>query len=120
MANHTKLLVWHRANALSLAVHRACRGMVTRDAPGLKSQLLRAAASIPANIAEGAGHRTDAQFAHYLTMAIGSANEADAHLQLARGLELLHDADGARIADELGQVRRMLLGLRKHVQSRKS
>lgn len=115
MANHTKLLVWHRANALSLAVHRAVPARPWRGAPQLKSQLLRAAASIPANIGEGAGQQTNAHFAHFVTIAIGSANELESHLRLAVGLALLPSASAFESLDELDQVRRMLLGLRKRL-----
>lgn len=116
MPNHRKLIVWHRANAFSIAVHRIARRFPARGAPGLKSQLLRAVGSIAANIAEGAGRDTNAQFAHFVTIAIGSANESETHLILARGVGFVSAAIGARLDDELDQIRRMLFGLRKHLQ----
>ena len=118
MPNHSTLVVWHRANAFSVAVHRAAQEFPARGAPGLKAQLLRSVGSISANIAEGAGHETNAQFAHFVTIAIGSANEAEAHLTLAQGLELLTASTGESLQDELRQIRRMLFGLRKHLQQR--
>ena len=116
MGNPSTLVVWHRANAFSVAVHRAARRFPSRGAPGLRAQLLRAAASIPANIAEGAGHETDTQFAHFLTIAIGSANEAETHLALAHGLNFLPDAQFQNLTEELRSIRRMLYGLKKHLQ----
>jgi four helix bundle protein len=113
MPNHHKLQVWHRANALSLDVHRAARRIRASAAPGLKTQLLRAVGSIAANVGEGAADRTPAEFAHFVTIAIGSANETETHLLLAFGMELIPKADGARLLDELDQIRRMLFGLRK-------
>ncbi len=91
--------------------------MSTRTAPGLRSQLLRAAASIPANIAEGAGQHSDARFAHFLSIAIGSANEVETHLRLARGLEMFDEATWRALDDELREVRRMLFGLRRRLLS---
>lgn len=116
MANHQTLAVWHRASALSLQVHIAARSFPHRGAPGLKSQLLRAIASIPANIAEGAGQNTPAQFSSFVTIAIGSVNEAETHMRLAAGLELLNGRQGTAMIGELDEIRRMLFGLRKHLE----
>ncbi len=120
MANHNNLAVWHRANAFSVTVHRLSRDFPARGAPGLKSQLLRATASISANIAEGAGHETSAQFSHFVTIAIGSCNETETHLALARGLGFVPRSAGDALVDELDQIRRMLFGLRKHLQRHKA
>ena len=113
MSNHQKLLVGHRANALSIAVHRVVSSIPRGAAPGLKPQLLRAVSSIAANIAEGAGRGTKAEFAQFVSIAIGSANETETHLMLALGLELIRPEPAARLLDELDQIRRMLFGLRK-------
>lgn len=118
MANHTRLHVWHLANALSLAVHLAAARFPPRIAPGLKTQLLRAVASIPANIAEGAGQSTAAGFVHYLSVAIGSANEVETHLTLAIGLGIISAATGAQLIADTQRVRRMLWGLRSRMDQR--
>jgi four helix bundle protein len=119
MANHEHLKVWQRAQALSIDMHRAAARFRPGVAPGLRPQLLRAVASIPANIAEGLGQGTDAQFAHGIGVAIGSANEAQTHLGLARALGMIPPAEGARMDQELNEIRRMLYGLRKSLHTRK-
>jgi four helix bundle protein len=45
----------------------------------LRSQLLRAVDSVSANIAEGAGKPTEAEFGRFLDIALGSAREVDNH-----------------------------------------
>jgi 23S rRNA-intervening sequence protein len=49
----------------------------------------RCSSSIPANLAEGCGRNGDAEFAHFCTIAIGSASELEYHLLLAKDLKLL-------------------------------
>jgi len=55
----------------------------------MTSQIRRCVPSIPANIAEGCGGGESSDFARFLRLAAGSANELDFRLQLARDLEYL-------------------------------
>jgi four helix bundle protein len=78
---------------------------------GLADQIRRAAASIPANIAEGYALGTTPQFIRFLRIALGSGTELCTHLELVRDLELAP----AKSVDEalvLGnQVVGLLIGL---------
>jgi four helix bundle protein len=81
----------------------------------LGDQLSRAALSIPANIAEGAGRESVKEFRRYLTIAMGSASELENHLLFAQELRLI--ADASNYLKELSEVQRMLAGLRRGVRS---
>jgi len=115
MADHTKLTVWHRSLRLSIDMHRSAHLIDTRAAPGLSAQLLRCVAAIPANIAEGAGQESPAQNARFLSIAIASTNEAQNHLAFAMGLGMLL-AEGPTYDQELLELRRMLIALRRRVR----
>jgi carboxypeptidase Q len=115
MTDFRKLMVRQKAHALSLRADQLSKRM-SRRKPALARQLERAADSVPANIAEGRGRSTDADFAHFLSIAVGSVTEGDSHLQ--RGFdagevagEEHHELSGAAV-----EVRRMLIGLRKRVR----
>ena len=71
--------------------------------------------SIAANIAEGSGQVTAAQFARYLTIALGSARELDYHLLLAHDLKLIASPDYARLDARVDEVCRMLVVFRMRV-----
>ena len=71
------------ARALSYSVHTAADELIARRSPGLRNQLLRAVASVPANIAEAEQQTSDAQALNFLRIALGSANEVGAHLETA-------------------------------------
>ena len=75
---------------------------------GWTSQIRRAAASIPANIAEGCGRSSDAELGRFLQIAIGSASELEYHLLLARDLLLLAEKDYGQLNLDVTEVKRML------------
>jgi four helix bundle protein len=113
-----RLAVWEKAHALTLRSFLLTESASGRRFPGLVAQFRRAVASIPANLAEGAGHSTDPQFNRFLEIAIASSLEADYHLLLARDLEIISGKDYAQLEARLSEVRQMLTGLRKRVLER--
>ncbi|MEY3701947.1 MAG: hypothetical protein RI891_1239 [Gemmatimonadota bacterium] len=120
MTSFRNLAVWEKAHALTVLTYRVGAPQLARRYPALSSQLTRAVASIPANIAEGAAHASDAQFHRFLEMAYASAQEADYHLLLAKDLEGITLTEYAHLEARLAEVRQMLTGLKKRVRSRLS
>jgi four helix bundle protein len=93
MKSFRGLKVWHSAHQLTLAVYKATAKFPKEELYALTSQMRRAASSIPANIAEGCGRGTDADFGRFLQIALGSASELEYHLLLAFDLKLLLVSD---------------------------
>ena len=118
MASFRKLAVWEKAHALTVLTYQMAEQHLRRRHPELAAQLTRATASIPANIAEGVAHRSDAQLNRFLDMAYASSQEADYHLLLAKDLDALPLSAYAHLEARLAEVRQMLSGLRRRVQSR--
>jgi four helix bundle protein len=116
MQDFKKLAVWQRAHALTLKVYEVSGGFPSSELYGLTSQVRRAAASVPANIAEGCGRDGGADFARFLQIAQGSASELEYHLLLAHDLRFLTDAAHVACIDELTNVRRMLTSLTQRVR----
>ena len=85
--NHTDLIAWQRAMTLSELTYQATEGMPREELFGLTSQIRRAAASMPANIAEGQGRRTDGEFLRFLSLAHGSLRELESHVVLAHNCQ---------------------------------
>ncbi len=84
MKNFRDLQVWEKGHKFRLDVYRVTKTFPREELYGLASQLKRAAASIPANIAEGCGKATGPDFAKFLQIAFGSACECEYHLVLAK------------------------------------
>ena len=113
--------VFKQAYALSLLVHRASLAFPKIEQySGLADQLRRASKSGCSLIVEGAGRQTasSSEFARYLTMAIGSAEEAKLWCRYAHDLGYVDDETAGNWRDQYGQVLRQLVKLRASVQHR--
>jgi four helix bundle protein len=116
MQDFKKLRVWHLAQELSVAVIEALSGRAVRRVPGLRNQAVRAANSVAANLAEGCGRPSRAEFLRFVGIAIGSANELEAHLGLASRTSILSAEIHATLKQRLYLVRRMLISLMRALE----
>ncbi len=108
MRNFRKIKVWEKAHLLTLAVYQATTEFPTEERFGLTNQARRAAASIPANIAEGCRRDGEAELARFFQIAAGSASELEYHLLLARDLGFLPDERHASLTEGVSEVKRMI------------
>ena len=117
MQDFRKLKVWEKAHALTLAIYRATQRSRRSDFPGLVPQLRRAAASIPANIAEGCGHEGPKELARYLQMSMASACEVEYFLILGVDLTLIQRTTFVDLETKTKEVKRMLTSLIQKVRA---
>lgn len=97
--------------------HRLAAKIHTRRAFWLEDQLLKAASSVPANIAEGHGRYSVGSYRNHLSIAAGSLREVETHLEAAVRLQIL-TADEIQPAIEVSDhVGRLLWGLRKAMKA---
>jgi four helix bundle protein len=85
------LRIWQEAMDLTVEIYRATGGSPRHETYGLIPQMRRAAVSVPSNIAEGKGHRSDPEFVHFLFHARGSLLELQTQLVIARRLQYLSE-----------------------------
>jgi four helix bundle protein len=85
--NYADLIAWQKAMDLVEAVYKSTQCFPREELYGLTSQPRRAAVSIPSNIAEGQGRRTDPEFLHFLSIAHGSLREAETQILIAERLK---------------------------------
>ena len=108
MRDFRKLQVWEKAHQLTLAVYKATVAFPQTELYGLTSQIRRASASIPANIAEGCGRDTEVELARFMHIAAGSASELEYHLLLAYDLGFLPSTIYTDLHTNVTEVKRML------------
>jgi four helix bundle protein len=111
MKDFRQLKVWEKAHQLALAVYKATKEFPKEELYGLTSQIRRSSMSVPTNIAEGCGRFTDADFARFLQMAMGSASETEYQLILARDLGFLPHSAYEKLHFDVEEVKRMLASL---------
>lgn len=116
MQDFKKLRVWHLAQELCVDVIEALSTPAVRRVPGLRNQAVRAANSVAANLAEGCARPSRAEFLRFVGIAIGSANELESQLGLARRASILSAEQHANLDGRLNQVRRMLISLMRALE----
>jgi four helix bundle protein len=115
MSDFKKLVVWQRAHALALRAHRTAMGIRASRYSSLRSQIIRSAISIPANIVEGRRQASERDFARFLGYSLNSAFELEYHLTLAGDMEVIAVSETASLLTDLIEVRKMLYGLLKRL-----
>jgi four helix bundle protein len=114
----TELKVWERSHALILELYRVTARFPEDERFGLTSQLRRAAASVPTNIAEGAKRSGAQDYARFLNIAEGSLSETEYLVMLSRDLGYLVLDDATKYLVEIEEIARMLFALRTKVEQR--
>ena len=110
-SSYRDLRVWQQAMDLALHVYRLTEPFPKHELYGLTGQIRRAAISIPSNIAEGKGRRTDRDFSSFLFRARGSLLELETQILLAGRLEYLKEVDAAAVLKNTAAVGSSLTGL---------
>jgi four helix bundle protein len=116
MQDYRKLKVWQKAHQLALDIYVVTKSFPKEELYGVSSQLRRAIVSVSANIVEGCGRRTNADFGRFLTMSLGSTNEVEYFLLLSKDLGYLTENDNQSLSDRLVEVRKMLVSFTARVR----
>ena len=99
-------------------VYRATKDFPSDERFGLTSQLRRAAVSVPSNIAEGQGRRSDKEFHRFLAIALGSLCEVETQLLIAQRLEYIDEDQTTAILDIASEVGRLVGGLQNSLRTK--
>ena len=109
--NYGDLMAWQKALDLVEVVYKATGQFPKEEIYGLTNQLRRAVVSIPSNIAEGQGRKSDNDFRRFLAFSHGSSREAETQILIAKRLNYLSEAQTERLMNLAGEVGRLINGL---------
>jgi four helix bundle protein len=116
MFRFERLEVWQDARRLSRIVYQLARKLPKSEDYALNSQLRRAVISISANIAEGCGRNSDADFAHFLEISYGSAMECASLLFLCLDERYFEQADVEPVLADINVVAGKLVALNRSLK----
>ncbi len=116
--HYRELLVWQKGMSLARLCYEVTKEFPKSEIFGLTSQIRRAGASIPANIAEGHGRAHTKEYLNHLSMARGSLAELETHLILSQQVGLLPEENLNTCLELCEEISRMLSGLRKSLEAR--
>ena len=91
MRDFRKYRVWELGHDLTLDIYRQTKEFPKEERYGVTSQMRRASSSVPANIAEGCGRESDAEFRRFLVISQGSVSELEYFNILAKDLGYISD-----------------------------
>lgn len=113
MRDYRKYNVWELGQEVTLETYKLTRSFPKEELYGVISQMRRASSSVPANIAEGYGRESDAEFNRFLGIARGSANKLEYFTVLANDLGYLDEPIFIQLNDKVDKLRRSLNSLIK-------
>ena len=109
--NFRNYKVWQDAVSYATQVYKVTTELPWFEKKGLCDQLQRAAVSISSNIAEGAAKPSDAEFAHYLDTALGSAFEVETQLLITKNVGYIEKELYEELINDLNEIERQINGL---------
>jgi len=114
--SYRDLIVWQKAMDMAFGVFELAKRFPKEELYALRSQVTRAASSVPANIAEGNGRGTAKDYANFLSIAKGSLSETETLLLLAMRLKYIEKADLEPVFSLAEEVGKMITAMRSKLR----
>lgn len=111
MRNFRNFEIWKRSIELSKVIYEVTKLFPSNERFGLTSQIQRAAVSIASNIAEGSSRKSEADFARFLEISLGSAFEVETQLTIAKEIGYLDDINYVKILSEINIIQKQINSL---------
>jgi len=91
MRDFRKLEIWKNGIELVKQVYQLSSKLPSEEKFGLRSQITRAAVSVPSNIAEGCSRNSEVEFKRFLEIATGSLFEVETQLIITQELKFIEE-----------------------------
>lgn len=120
MRDFRKYDVWKLSHEFVLDIYSITKIFPNNEQFGLTSQIRRAALSIPTNIAEGCGRKTDTEFVRYLHISQGSTHETEYLCQLSYDLKYIDESTYFDLNENINVIKRKIFHLEKTINETKT
>jgi len=118
MHNFRELKVWQKGRELVKEVYTLTAGFPQSEIYGLTSQMRRAAVSIPSNIAEGSGRKSQKEFSRFLEIANSSSLELETQLYVSLDINFIKDEEFSHFIENIHEIQKMIYSLDKSIEKR--
>jgi four helix bundle protein len=111
MHQYKELSIWKKSVELGTEIYKLTKQFPSDERFGLISQLRRAAVSVPSNIAEGAGRKSDREFCQFLSISYGSLCELDTQLIISTILGYVKEDEINKYSEKIVELQKMIFVL---------
>ncbi|MEO6524746.1 MAG: four helix bundle protein [Mucilaginibacter sp.] len=113
--NFKNLKIWEKAMDFTDLTYDYCKGLPVEERYNLINQINRCACSVPSNIAEGSGKRTNLHFAEFLSTALSSSYEAETQLLICERRRYGDKEKLNECLELVAEVQRMIFSFREYI-----
>jgi len=113
MHNFRQLQIWKEGMAIAKSTYLLTNALPSLEKFGLISQISRCAVSVPSNIAEGSSRSSNKEFAHFLSIALGSLFELETQILLSFDLGFLVLEDIEQLVKDIIQLQKKISTFKK-------
>ena len=113
MKNFKQLLIWQKGMDIVRLIYPIAKEMTKEDHYVFFSQIIRAAISIPSNIAEGNSRRSPKELYRYLEISLGSSFELETQLLILEELKIIYKDKINPIIELIREEQKMINGMMK-------
>ena len=112
------LEVWQLAKSIAIDIYKITENFPSKEQFGLTNQIRRCAVSISSNICEGSARGSNADFARFISIALGSLAELENQLIIALEIGFLKNEDYTPLEKKLISTGKMLKALKYSMQKK--
>jgi four helix bundle protein len=113
MNNYRELIVWNKAVEFAVVIYKETDKFPKSEIYGITSQIRRSAASVAANIAEGAGRNSNKEFVHFLSIALGSIFETETFIHISKEIGYISADKVDELIKASAEINKMIRALQK-------
>ena len=111
MRNFKNYEVWKLSHQLTLHIYRITQNFPNSEKFQIINQMQRAAYSIPSNISEGCGRKSDKDFNRFLQIALGSAHELEYFILLSKDLNFIDNETFILLNEKINMLKKRIYTL---------
>lgn len=105
--SYKELIVWQKSIDLVVHIYELLKLFPENEKFALSQQIKRSSISIPSNIAEGWGRKTEKSFDYFLSVTRGSLYELQTQVLIAAKLNYISMDDSTDIENKIDEIGKM-------------